>query len=894
MKQIISKDKLLESGLQYGHKTESWNPAMKPFIATVKRDIHMINLDKTAMSLDNAYNVVKKKKKKRGTFLFVGTTKQSSKTVRENAERVGAFYIDHRWLGGILTNFRTIQNSINKLRRLERLEKDNFEGYTKKEAILMKKKLDKLEKTLGGIKFMRRVPNAIFVTSIRNEDIAIKEAKKMKIPVFGIADTNVDPYDVNFPIFGNDDANKSTSLVTTIIADAIASAKNEGQLAAYVNDEEVKIMGLDPKKEYTPRDDKYKRKTFTPKPSNNNELVFEKVKATLIVDGLNDEDKKDNEIIIEKHSSTIDNTDNHIKQQVNATQKEIDELKLAIDEEAKKTLAEITNAKKTRQEQMRKELLNKLMENNDDVDFQGIKLTDIYGIGKKCEEYLIANDYKTIEDVANMDVEKVPKEFISNLPNLTSATFEDNKEKLLNISNEAKLVLKKHKERVEKLKADSDKIKKTISEKELLEKENKILIEKINEEKAKLKKEAEEKKLQAKKQADALEEAKRIHEEKELQKKEQARLDILKKLSSNEDLSDVDIINIYGVGPKLGEYLVNNNLTTVGEVAKLNIDNIPEDIIKNLPNLKSATFEDNKEKIVNIIKEAKVVIALNKINEKETEAIHTFKKEGGTQGQMRDKLLTKLSKNHKIADVELVEIYGIGEKVGEYFVNNNIITIEDVSKLKVNELTEKFIKEFPNLTTSSIEDNKEKLSIIIKEAKYIFKKHKEIELMNNKISTQESLVIASSEEARRQKELHEKNEKDSLEKLKKDKKQVEEISKKTIDLEELKKQAQLKEKEKRDKLREDLLSRLSENDDILDIEVIKIYGVGTKIGEYLIKHNLTTVGEVSKLNVSDIPDDIVKNLPSLKSSTLEDNREKIINIIKEAKFLINKFKENNK
>lgn len=248
-KQIISKDKLLESGIHFGHQTKSWNPAMKPFIAMSKRGIHLINLDKSSQSLENSYNVAKKISERRGVFLFVGTTKQSSKTVKENAERVGAFYIDHRWLGGILTNFKTIQNSINKLRKLERLEKTGFEGYTKKESILMKKDLDKLEKALGGIKYMRRLPQAIFVTSIRNEDIAIKEAKKMRIPVFGISDTNVDPYIVNFPIFGNDDGNKSIALITTVIADAIAAAKNEKQLAAYVEDDKIELMGVLPQEE---------------------------------------------------------------------------------------------------------------------------------------------------------------------------------------------------------------------------------------------------------------------------------------------------------------------------------------------------------------------------------------------------------------------------------------------------------------------------------------------------------------------------------------------------------------------------------------------------------------------------------------------------------------------
>ncbi len=259
-KQIISRDKFLEHGVHYGHRTSSWNPAMKPFIAKSMKGIHLINIDKTSTSLENAYQIAKRITEKKGTFLFVGTGKQSSKTVRENAERVGAFYIDHRWLGGLLTNFRTIQNSVNKLRRLERLAKEEFKGYTKKEAILMQKELDKLEKALGGIKFMRRTPQAIFVASIRNEDIAIKEAKKMRIPVFGIADTNVDPFTVNFPIFANDDGNKSAALITTVIADGIAAAKNERQLAAYVADEKVSVMGINPESERKPMERKFQRR----------------------------------------------------------------------------------------------------------------------------------------------------------------------------------------------------------------------------------------------------------------------------------------------------------------------------------------------------------------------------------------------------------------------------------------------------------------------------------------------------------------------------------------------------------------------------------------------------------------------------------------------------------
>jgi len=405
MKTIVSKDKLLESGLQYGHQTKSWDPSMKPFIVMARKGIHIINLDRTTASLENAYNVAKKIAEKRGTFLFVGTTKQSSKTVRENAERVGAFYIDHRWLGGILTNFRTIQNSVNKLRRLERLEKTNFEGYTKKEAILMGKELVKLERTLGGIKFMRRLPHAIFVTSIKNEDIAIKEAKKMGIPIFGIADTNVNPYDVNFPIFGNDDANKSTSLVTTIIADAIASAKQEEQLAAYVDDEKIKIMGLEPKKEYVPSERRFaprNNKTFTPRETT----------------------AKSPALVSEVKSVT--------SSPVAKVEEDVEAKKLQAEEKAKKEAE--------KQAKMREALLTKIREKGT-KDFSDHKLIELYGVGPKTEEYFIENKIDTIDKIAELKEEEVSEDFISNLPGLKSMDTEDKKHKILTIIKEAKFII---------------------------------------------------------------------------------------------------------------------------------------------------------------------------------------------------------------------------------------------------------------------------------------------------------------------------------------------------------------------------------------------------------------------------------------------------------------------
>ncbi len=245
MENLVSKTKLLEYGVQFGHTTRRWNPAMKPFIHTSKKGIHIINLHKTLATLQNAYIAVEAITEKGGSVLFVGTTKQSKKTIKENSIRAGLFYVDHRWLGGTLTNWKTIQNSIKRLRELERLEKREFLGYTKKEGIYLKKELDKLEKNLGGIKYMRRLPTAIFVTSIDEEDIAVKEAKKLGIPVFGIVDTNVNPRTIEFPIVANDDANKSVSLITTLMADAVVSAKGGQRLVAGVDEEDVKVLGVE-------------------------------------------------------------------------------------------------------------------------------------------------------------------------------------------------------------------------------------------------------------------------------------------------------------------------------------------------------------------------------------------------------------------------------------------------------------------------------------------------------------------------------------------------------------------------------------------------------------------------------------------------------------------------
>ena len=279
---LVQKSKLLECGVQYGHQVQWWNPKMKPFINFTKNGIHIINLHKTIAGLQNAFTSINKLTENGKKILLVGTTKQSKESVKLNAERVGAFYIDNRWLGGLLTNFKTIKNSIERLKHLERLSKKNFEGYTKKEGLMLQRELDKLNRNLGGIKTMRRLPDAIFVSSVKADNIAILEAKKLGIPVFGIVDTNVDPNLVEFPIPSNDDAIKGVSLILTIITDAIAKALDKPMIAAYKSSEEVKILGIDenyvrPERRYNNRSNKnyrgggYSNRRYTRPYQNNNQ-----------------------------------------------------------------------------------------------------------------------------------------------------------------------------------------------------------------------------------------------------------------------------------------------------------------------------------------------------------------------------------------------------------------------------------------------------------------------------------------------------------------------------------------------------------------------------------------------------------------------------------------------
>ncbi len=217
---------LLEAGVHFGHQTHRWNPKMKPYIYGARNGIYVIDLRKTSDKLDEAYNIVREFAARGKNIVFVGTKKQAADVMSEEAQRAGAYYINRRWLGGTLTNFETIRARINKLRELEDdVNSGRFQSYSKKEVAQINKKLEKLTKTLGGIKEMRGMPEMLFVVDQKEELIAIKEANKLGIPVVCLADTNADPDGINYIIPGNDDAMRSIKLIASKIADAIIEGK---------------------------------------------------------------------------------------------------------------------------------------------------------------------------------------------------------------------------------------------------------------------------------------------------------------------------------------------------------------------------------------------------------------------------------------------------------------------------------------------------------------------------------------------------------------------------------------------------------------------------------------------------------------------------------------------
>ena len=226
---VISMKQLLEAGVHFGHQTRRWNPKMAEYIYTERNGIYIIDLQKSVGMVDTAYNAVKDIVAGGGTILFVGTKKQAQDSIRSEAERCGMFYVNERWLGGMLTNFKTIQTRIRRLKDIETMSEDGtFDVLPKKEVIGLKKEWDKLEKNLGGIKEMKKIPDAIFVVDPKKERICIQEAHTLGIPLIGIADTNCDPEELDYVIPGNDDAIRAVKLIVSKMADAVIEA-NQGE-----------------------------------------------------------------------------------------------------------------------------------------------------------------------------------------------------------------------------------------------------------------------------------------------------------------------------------------------------------------------------------------------------------------------------------------------------------------------------------------------------------------------------------------------------------------------------------------------------------------------------------------------------------------------------------------
>ena len=228
---VISMKQLLEAGVHFGHQTRRWNPKMAPYIFTERNGIYIIDLQKTVRKVEDAYNFVRSVSQEGKTMLFVGTKKQAQEAVRDEALRCNMYYVNERWLGGMLTNFQTIQRRVARLRQLEAMEaQDSFAGLPKKEILQLRHEMERLQKFLGGIKTMNKLPGALFVIDPRKEDIAVQEARKLGIPVVGIVDTNCDPDLIDYVIPANDDAIRAVKLLTSKMADAILEGRQGEQM----------------------------------------------------------------------------------------------------------------------------------------------------------------------------------------------------------------------------------------------------------------------------------------------------------------------------------------------------------------------------------------------------------------------------------------------------------------------------------------------------------------------------------------------------------------------------------------------------------------------------------------------------------------------------------------
>jgi small subunit ribosomal protein S2 len=243
---------LLESGVHFGHQTRRWNPKMKRFIFTERNGIYIIDLQQSLSFIDRAYDFVKETVAHGGTILFVGTKKQAQEPVAEQAARVGMPYVNQRWLGGMLTNFQTVHKRLQRLKELEEIDFDDVakSGMTKKELLVLRREKDKLEKTLGGIRDMARVPSAVWIVDTKKEHLAVDEARKLGIPVVAILDTNCDPDEVDYKIPGNDDAIRSVTLLTRVVADAVAEGLMARSRGGDVKPEAGAVAGDEPLAEW--------------------------------------------------------------------------------------------------------------------------------------------------------------------------------------------------------------------------------------------------------------------------------------------------------------------------------------------------------------------------------------------------------------------------------------------------------------------------------------------------------------------------------------------------------------------------------------------------------------------------------------------------------------------
>lgn len=249
---VVTMKQLLEAGVHFGHQSKRWNPKMRKYIYSSRNDIHVIDLHKTIPLIEKAYNFVKEAVAKGGTVLFVGTKKQAQESIEEEAKRCGMFYVNQRWLGGMLTNFKTLKKNLARMKEIEKMETDGtFEKLPKKEVATLKREYLKIVKGLGGVREMNAMPSVLIVIDSKKELIAIKEAKRLEIPIVGVVDTNCDPEEVDYPIPANDDAIKSIKLLTSLMADAVIGGRqvlnpsevSSEEIAIPVELEEAEALG---------------------------------------------------------------------------------------------------------------------------------------------------------------------------------------------------------------------------------------------------------------------------------------------------------------------------------------------------------------------------------------------------------------------------------------------------------------------------------------------------------------------------------------------------------------------------------------------------------------------------------------------------------------------------